>query len=120
MDIITDNIDFVDMFEAQLCKYTGFKHAVCVDCCTNGLLLSLERLWLDGTISKADPVAIPKRTYLSVPMTLVLHGWPIAFADVEWEESYELGNTGVFDAAVHFEEGMRTKYLDPAAVVVSF
>lgn len=70
MELIDNNLDFVSVFEAKLCQYAGFEHAVCVDCCTSGIFLSLEALRMRGEISKADPVELPKWTYVSVPMSL--------------------------------------------------
>ena len=53
MDIV-NNMDFIQLFENKLCKYTGFKHAVTVDCCTNGILISLEMLRRIGKIDKSN------------------------------------------------------------------
>lgn len=53
-------------------------------------------------------------------MTLENLGWRISFADVHWKEAYQLGTTGVYDAATHFERGMAEKYRSAEAVCVSF
>ena len=52
MDDITNNMEFVRMFERHLSEYTGFTEAVCVDCCTNGILVTLELYRREGRISK--------------------------------------------------------------------
>ena len=105
--MLDNNFDFVDEFERKLAEYTQFHHAVCVDCCTNAILLSLEVKSRLGEISKEDTLVIPKNTYLSVPMTLKNNGWKISFELVEWSDSYQIGKgTGVFDAAVGFDEQM--------------
>ena len=49
---ITNNMEFVRMFERRLSEYTGFEEAVCVDCCTNGMLIALELYRREGIISK--------------------------------------------------------------------
>jgi len=53
MQDITNNMQFVRMFERRLAEYTGFGEAVCVDCCTNGILISLEFLRRFGKIDKS-------------------------------------------------------------------
>ena len=52
MDDITNNMEFVRMFERRLSEYTGFTEAVCVDGCTNGILVTLELYRREGRISK--------------------------------------------------------------------
>lgn len=115
-----NNFDFVDLFESRLCEYTGFKHAVCVDCCTNGILVSLEMLKRTGIIDKNDVITIPKNTYMSVPMTLVNNGWRVRLVDDEWKGFYQLGTTGVFDSATDFHENMAQDYTYSSTVCVSF
>jgi dTDP-4-amino-4,6-dideoxygalactose transaminase len=39
--LITNNIDFINIFEQKIAVYTGFKYAICTDCCTNAIILSL-------------------------------------------------------------------------------
>ena len=51
-----NNMDFVDEFEKKIAKYTGFAHAVAVDCCTNGILLSCELLNRIGLVKKSCPI----------------------------------------------------------------
>jgi dTDP-4-amino-4,6-dideoxygalactose transaminase len=115
-----NNFDFVDLFEQRLCDYTGFKYAVCVDCCTNGILVSLEMLKRTGVIDKNDMIRIPKKTYMSVPMTLINNGWRIELVDEEWRCFYQIGNTGVFDSATDLHENMSHDYGHEATVCVSF
>ena len=99
---LSNNLDFILLFEEALAKYTKFKYAVCVDCCTNGILLSLELLRRLGQISKAKCINLTKYTYMSVPMTLVNNSWCIKFIDDKWNKFYQLGNTKVYDAATDF------------------
>lgn len=85
--MIDNNMDFVDIFERKLCEYTGAKYAVCTDCCTNAILISLHLKKVLGLISYA--VIVPNRTYMSVPMTLKLFGFNVRFDETnEWEEYY--------------------------------
>lgn len=120
MSELNDNMDFVDIFEQKLCEYTGFKYAVCVDCCTNGILLSLEALRRFGKIKKETKLIIPSRTYMSVPMTLINNGWKVRLKDEYWSNKYEIGNTNVFDAATDLNRLMVRHYPDDAFVCISF
>lgn len=95
-----NNNEFVTRFEHRLCDYTGARHAVAVDRCTNAILLSLVAQGIK------EDVTIPERTYLSVPMTLALHGYNISFREEQWEGSYQIGSTNVWDCAVGFERNM--------------
>ena len=56
---IVNNMEFVRMFERRLSEYTGFAEAVCVDCCTNGILVVLELYRREGRISKDWVLDIP-------------------------------------------------------------
>ena len=98
--MLLNNIDFISCFETKLSQYTGFKYAVCVDCCTNAILLSLEAL---NTLKKIDKnnstLHITKYTYMSIPMTLKNNGWKISLVDDKWKKFYRIGNTNVLDAA---------------------
>lgn len=117
---IENNLDFIKLFEDALCKYTGFKYAVCVDCCTNAILLSLVCLQIFNEIQKNDIIMLPKNTYLSVPMMLKNNGWKFQFVKNKWSESYELGNTKIVDAAVCFKENMSLMFKDAKLICVSF
>jgi dTDP-4-amino-4,6-dideoxygalactose transaminase len=120
--MINNNMDFVDIFEQKICDYTGFKYAVCVDCCTNGIIVALELLNRIKKLNKTiDIIEIPKQTYMSVPMSLKLHGWNVKLVKNNWKQSYKIGNTPIFDAATDFHEGMRNDYIEKEAIVcVSF
>ena len=109
--MIDNNMEFVDIFEGKLCEYTGAKYAVCTDCCTNAILISLHLKKVLGMISGA--VKVPSRTYMSVPMTLKLFGFDVRFdKSNQWEEYYQIhdslgkNGTGVYDCAVFFKSNM--------------
>lgn len=119
--MITNNMDFIKIFEQKLIEYTGFKYAICVDCCTNGILLSFEMFKRNGLIDKNKPLKITPYTYMSVPMTLQNNGWKIEF-DVdliyepfgEWKGKYAISNRSdpycVIDAATDLHENMIQEY----------
>lgn len=116
-----DNMDFVELFEQKLRQYTGFKYATCVDCCTNGILLALETLMYCGGLDKdEDVLQIPRRTYMSVPMTLRNNGWKIRLVDQYWLGSYRISPVDVYDAATDLHENMAAEYGKNDFVCVSF
>jgi len=113
-------MQFVRLFESMLAEYAGFKEAVCVDCCTNGILISLETLRRMGKVSEDNELSIPYRTYMSVPMTLVNNGWKIRLVDADWKRCYAIPPSPVYDAATDFDRNMALRYPDDAFVCVSF
>lgn len=121
MQNISNNMDFVEIFEDHLCQYTNFKFAVCTDSCTDALMISLESKRILGQISKDTKFYVPKHTYLSVPMTLARNGWRFQFIDNQWHGSYSIGNF-IIDAATDFRKdlGITWKDVEECAVCVSF
>ena len=101
-------------FEAALCEYTGAPYAVVVNSCTMALLLAvrwfihraqLERFGATD-IGLPPEVSIPKRTYVSVPMSIIHAGGKPVFRDEEWLGLYQLAPLPVFDCARWFTSGM--------------
>lgn len=102
-------------FEAALCEYTGARYAVTVTSCTAALLLACRwaagrgQVQEHGGIShRAYPrIEIPKRTYVSVPMSIwhATHRMPI-FRDEDWSGAYQLKPYPVWDSARRFTSGM--------------
>ena len=97
--MLTNNDDFVTEFERRLSEFTGAPHVVAVDRCTNALLLCAK-------VCGVSRVTIPTHTYLSVPMTLHLHGIEVSLKMSYWRGMYELGDTNIYDCAVGFEQNM--------------
>lgn len=107
--------DVVRQFEAALCEYTGAPYAVTTTSCTMALLLAVG--WhlrfrhaedKAGMLSWAGrpPVEIPKRTYVSVPQSIIHAGGRPTFRDEEWEGWYQLKPLPVWDSARWFTSGM--------------
>lgn len=101
-----NNEYFVELFEQRLAEYTGAPHVVVVDRCTNAMVLCLE--YISGGVSRETwgRLTIPSHTYVSVPMTLLNYGYQIRLSDIEWNSFYQIGDSGVYDCAVHFTQGM--------------
>lgn len=94
-------------FEAALCAYTGAKYAVAVNSCSAAILLAVN--WADS-IGGGSPfpqqVEIPRRTYVSVPCSILLAGCAVAWRDEEWRGAYQLKPLPVWDCARRFTSGM--------------
>jgi dTDP-4-amino-4,6-dideoxygalactose transaminase len=95
-----DPRDVIDMFERKVAEFAGAKYGVSVDCCTNGLFLSLKYLKAQGSVE------IPKHTYQSVPMHIIHAGCTPSFRHEEWSGAYQLKPYPVWDAATRWRKGM--------------
>lgn len=86
-------------FERDLAEYSGSKYAVTVESCTSALLLACAYL-------KVEEVTIPKRTYPSVPCSIIHAGGRVRFEDLEWGGVYQLKPYPIYDGAKRFRKGM--------------
>jgi len=93
----------IEEFEQAICDYTDAPHAVAVNSCTNALFLCLE--WWKRT-KGPHIISIPKRTYVSVPMQIILAGHKVRFVDRGWDGGYDLYPTTIFDCARRFTSDM--------------
>lgn len=109
---IKDPWDAVTLFERRLAEYSGSKHAICVDSCSNGLFLCMKYLGV-----KDQVIEFPKHTYVSPPMQAIHAGNYIRFKDIEWSGYYYLGHTRIVDAATRFFKDM---YIPGTYFCVSF
>ena len=66
----------VKMFEEEVAHYTGSPFAVAVDSCTNALFLCCKYY-------NVREVILPKKTYLSVPMSVIHAGGKVVFEDTD-------------------------------------
>lgn len=88
----------VTQFEQRLAEFWAAPHAVAVDSCTHALELCLR-------LQQIQHTAIPNRTYVSVPMTLIKLGIKWHFRRHDWRELYQLENTNIIDAAPFWYQG---------------
>jgi dTDP-4-amino-4,6-dideoxygalactose transaminase len=103
-------------FEAALCEYTGAPYAVAVNSCTMALLLAVkwhinhkpshEVIGMGHLIPTDNSIEIPKRTYCSVPMSIIHAGGKPVFRDEEWKGLYQLKPLPVWDSARFLTSGM--------------
>ncbi len=61
-----DPRDVIEMFETKVAKFAGSKYAVSIDCCSNGIFLSLKYLQSIGELDKNTTIIIPNMTYKSI------------------------------------------------------
>jgi len=102
--------NIVKMFEEEVAQYTGAPFAVAVDSCTNALFLYCKYYMV-------NEVTIPKRTYLSVPMSIIHSGGEVVFEDKEWSGAYQLKPYPIYDAAKRLTSGM---YIPETSMCLSF
>lgn len=110
-------------FEAALCAYTGAPYAVAVNSCTAALLLAMawhvqrdpaNREYHDGDanggfggfVRERPVVEIPRRTYVSVPQSIIHAGGRVTWRDEEWQGAYQLRPYPVWDSARWFTSGL--------------
>lgn len=97
-------------FENIIADYFGAPYAVAVDCCTHAIELCLR-------LQNIKKTNCPKRTYLSVPMTLEKLSLDWQWTEEEWKEYYYLTETNIVDAAVLWKED---SYISGTQMCLSF
>lgn len=100
----------VKLFEEEVANYTGAPYAVAVDSCTNALFLCSKYL-------KVKEVYIPKKTYLSVPQSIIHAGGKVKLENRDWSGMYDLKPYPIYDAALRFTSNM---YVPNAMMCLSF
>lgn len=100
----------VKMFEEEVAHYAGAKYAVATTSCT-------DSLWMCCAYENVDEVTIPKRTYISVPQSVIHAGGSVKFEDLEWSGVYQLKPYPIYDAAKRLTSDM---YIDGTHMCLSF
>ena len=102
-----DNNEFITMFEKELSKYTGAPYVVLTDSCTNAIFLILTHIKDTSYVpSGLEIVTIPKQTYVGVAHSIVNAGFQLAFDDIKWKGTYQLGDLPIWDSAVDLHKDM--------------
>lgn len=104
-----------EMFEEEMCSYTGAPFAAAVDNCSNAICMALTYEKVNGL-----EITIPNRTYMSVPCEIIHAG-----AKVRWEMidslsfkgPYRLKPTKVWDSSLRLTSGM---YIPGSHMCLSF
>ena len=102
--------NIVRMFEEEIARYTGSPYAISVDSCTNATFLCCKYL-------NVKEVIMPKRTYLSIPMSVIHAGGTVKFKDIEWSGIYRLDPYPIYDSAKRLTSNM---YIEGSYMCLSF
>ena len=102
--------DIVKDFEQQLANHFGSRYCVATDSCTHAVELCMLQQQVKAT-------SCPKHTYISIPMTFKKLALDWHFVDDKWQEYYQFGNTGIYDAATFWHKG---RYIAGSKMCVSF
>jgi dTDP-4-amino-4,6-dideoxygalactose transaminase len=86
-------------FENRIAEFAGSKYAVAVESCSAALFLSC-------LYKRVGEVRIPKRTYPSVPCSIIHAGGKVKFGNEAWYGTYELAPYGIVDGALRFRRRM--------------
>ena len=100
----------VQMFEEEVAEYTASPYAVSVDSCTNAIFLCCKYL-------NVDEVILPKKTYISVPQSVIHAGGKVKFENLNWEGIYQLKPYEIYDCAKRFTSNM---YIPKTFMCLSF
>ena len=92
------SFDTVKSFEEEIAKFYGAPYAVAVDCCTHAIELCLR-------YTKPDGIAVPTRTYISIPFLAEKLGLDWEWDTSQWTDYYRIAGTDIIDAAVYWKEG---------------
>ena len=104
------SFNIVKEFEEKIADFYGAPYGVSVDACTHGIEICLRYVG-------ANEIVVPKRTYLSVPMLANKMNLELKWKDEDWRDYYEIGNTGVYDAAVLWR---KDSYIPKSFMCISF
>jgi dTDP-4-amino-4,6-dideoxygalactose transaminase len=108
--MINNPYRIVEMFEEEISDYTGSPFAIALDNCSDALFLCCLYL-------KVSEVTIPKKTYISVPQSIINSGGNVKFEDIDWSGIYQLKPYPIYDSARRFTSGM---YIPNTFMCLSF
>lgn len=103
------NFEVVQKFEQEIAKFFGAPYAIAVDSCTHGIELALR-------YTQAIHIAVPKRTYLSIPFLASKLNINLSWKDESWVDYYYLTDS-VVDAAVLWK---KDSYIKNTFMGISF
>ncbi len=89
----------IRQFEKTIAKHCGAPYGIAVESCTAALFLCCLYL-------KVKEVTIPKKTYFSVPMSIIHAGGSVKYEDINWSGAYDLYPYPIIDSAMHFKKDM--------------
>src|SRR3990167_9251587 len=99
MDKGYERNDIIRQFEEAIAKHCGAPYGIAVESCTAALFMCCLYL-------KVKEVTIPKKTYFSVPMSIIHSSGSVKYADLEWRGVYTLLPYPIIDSAMRFKKNM--------------
>ena len=91
--------NIVRQFESTIAKHCGAKYGVAVESCSAALFLCCLYL-------RVKEVTIPKKTYFSVPMSIIHAGGSVKYTNLKWRGAYMLHPYPIIDSAMSFKKNM--------------
>ena len=101
----------VSKFEKLIAEFFDAPYAVATDSCTHAIELSLRYLNITSR------VAIPTRTYISLPFIMQKLNINWDWKNERWENFYKIDGTNIYDAAVLWKRG---SYIKDTFMCISF
>lgn len=101
--------DITNEFEKRLAEYTGAPHVIALDNQSNALFLALYYEHYVNKSITSEYIAIPSRTYPSVPCEIIHAGLEVKFKSVKGKTlkgAYNLEGSNVWDSALSFTHNM--------------
>ncbi len=89
----------VRQFEKTIARHCGAKYGVAVESCTAAIFLCC-------LYCKVGEVTIPKRTYHSVPFSIIHAGGNVRWSNLRWKGAYQLYPYPIIDSAVRLKKDM--------------
>lgn len=117
----TNTNTYLKDFEKAICEYTGAKHCVLTDSCSNAIFLSLKYAEYLST-NKPSFIEVPKHNYLSVPMAVMNSGNELKLVDDKWNKSYAMfyNDIMIIDSARQFYRDMYLGITEDSFMCCSF
>jgi dTDP-4-amino-4,6-dideoxygalactose transaminase len=110
--MLRNPFEVVKWFEEEIAHYTGAPYAIATNSCTNAIFLSCKYHNI-----KDKEITIPKRTYLSVPQSIIQSGGKVKFEDINWQGIYQLHPFPIYDSAKRLTSNM---YIAGSLMCLSF
>lgn len=89
----------IRQFEKAIAKHCGAPYGIALESCTAALMLCCIYL-------KVKEVTLPKKTYFSVPMSVIHAGGSVMYEDLNWRGAYQLKPYPIIDSAMRFKKDM--------------
>lgn len=101
---------YITQFENAIAEYTNSPYAVGLDSCTSCVFHSLK-------FFNVKDIVLPRRTFVSIYTHALLAKCKVAFNDIEWNGTYRIEPTTIYDCAKRLKPNM---YAPGAVMCLSF